>query len=231
MSENDIADTIAAYARAAGDAKTLGCDCIEFHGAHGYLFDQFYWDGSNLRADKYGGADLRARTAFAVDTIRATRAAVGPDFAIILRFSQWKLHNYDMKLAETPADMEAWLCPLADAGVDIFHGSQRRFWQPEYEGSDLNLAGWAKKITGKPSITVGSVGLAVDMMSGGLRGPDIAADISHMNELNRRLERGEFDLVAVGRALLADAEWALKMRDGRYSELHDYKSEHRFVLT
>jgi hypothetical protein len=61
--------------------------------------------------------------------------------------------------------MEEWLLPLKDAGVDIFHCSQRRFWEPEFEGSDLNFAGWAKKITGQPTITVGSVGLKGDFLS------------------------------------------------------------------
>lgn len=231
MSEEDIADTIAAYAKAGAAARRLGFDCLEFHGAHGYLFDQFYWDGSNRREDRFGGKDLRARTAFATEVIKATRQAVGPDFTLILRFSQWKLHDFGMKLAKTPAEMEAWLCPLADAGIDMFDGSQRRFWEPEFEGSDLNLAGWAKKVTGKPSITVGSVGLKVDLLSGGVKGPDIESDISRLRDLVRRLDRGEFDMVAVGRALLANSDWTEKVREGRYSDLRDYKAEHRQVLT
>ena len=81
--------------------------------------------------------------------VRAVRKAVGPDFPISLRVSQWKLQDYAAKLATTPQEMEAWLLPLAEAGVDLFHCSQRRFWDPEFTGSDLNFAGWAKKLTGK----------------------------------------------------------------------------------
>ena len=55
--------------------------------------------------------------------------------------------------------MQTWLGALVDAGADVLHCSQRRFWEPEFDGSDLNFAGWAKKLTGKPTITVGSVGL------------------------------------------------------------------------
>jgi 2,4-dienoyl-CoA reductase-like NADH-dependent reductase (Old Yellow Enzyme family) len=83
---------------------------------------------------------------------------VGEEFTIILRLSQWKQQDYKTRLAFTPNEMEDWLLPLKEAGVDIFHCSQRRFWEPEFEGSDLNFAGWAKKITGQPTITVGSVG-------------------------------------------------------------------------
>jgi hypothetical protein len=50
------------------------------------------------------------------------------------------------KIANTPEEMEEWLLPLKEAGVDIFHCSQRRFWEAEFEGSDLNFAGWAKKL-------------------------------------------------------------------------------------
>ena len=64
---------------------------------------------------------------------------------------------------QTPGELEQFLQPLCDAGVDIFHCSQRRFWEPEFEGSELNLAGWVGKITAKPTISVGSVGLAMNL--------------------------------------------------------------------
>ena len=63
MSEADIADTVAAFARAAADAKALGFDAVEVHGAHGYLIDQFFWAGTNLRDDRYGGPTLRSARA------------------------------------------------------------------------------------------------------------------------------------------------------------------------
>ncbi len=90
MSEEDIADTVSAFAQAAADAKRLGFDTLELHGAHGYLIDQFFWPGTNKRTDAYGGATIRERSRFAADIVRAVRAAVGPDFPLILRVSQWK---------------------------------------------------------------------------------------------------------------------------------------------
>lgn len=227
MTLEDIQDTIAKFAESAKSAKDLGFDVLEIHGAHGYLIDQFFWEGTNTRTDEYGGKTIKERSRFAVDVVKAIRAAVGEDFTIIIRLSQWKQQDYSVKLAHTPEEMEEWLLPLKDAGVDIFHCSQRRFWEPEFEGSDLNFAGWAKKITGQPTITVGSVGLEGDFMAAfGGQGTEKA----DLTELTKRLERGDFDLVAVGRALLQDPEWAKKVKEQNTEALLDFSAESLGVL-
>jgi 2,4-dienoyl-CoA reductase-like NADH-dependent reductase (Old Yellow Enzyme family) len=222
FTESDISEIVQAFAQAAFEAKRLGFDGIELHGAHGYLIDQFFWEKTNPRTDRYGG-DMLARTRFAVEVIEACRRAVGPDFPIVLRFSQWKASDYTAKLAETPELLEQFLAPLVDAGVDIFHCSTRRFWEPEFAGSDLNLAGWTKKLTGKPTITVGSVGLDGDFMSLFTEGK--GANHTKIDGLIKMLEREEFDLVAVGRALLVDPAWANKIRDGRTADLVPFTSD------
>ena len=226
MTDEAVADTIAAFARGAADAKRLGFDCAELHGAHGYLIDQFLWSGTNEREDVFGGAGLVERTRFVAEAVRACREAVGPDFPILLRLSQWKQQDFAARLAETPDAMAAWLVPLVEAGVDILHCSQRRFWEaefPEVDGEEgLNFAGWAKKLTGAPTITVGSVGLSGEFVAafGGESSKPASLD-----GLLRRLEREEFDLVAVGRALISDPDWALKVRDRRDAELMDFTRE------
>ena len=219
MTDGDIADTIAAFARAAGDAKRLGFDAVELHGAHGYLIDQFFWEGTNVRGDDFGGGTLPLRSRFAVELLKAVRAAVGHDFPVIIRLSQWKQQDYEVKVAANPKEMEAWLAPMADAGADVFHCSQRRFWEPEFAGSDLNFAGWAKKVTGTPTITVGAVGLSGEFMAS-FRGE--ATTRQSIDGLLERMDRGEFDLVAVGRALLDDWEWVHKIREGRTEALRDF---------
>ncbi len=227
MSDADVQDAIDAFARAAADAKALGFDSVELHGAHGYLIDQFFWDGVNLRSDRWGGTTLPERARFAAEILKAVRRAVGEDYPVIIRLSQWKQQDFTARLAATPAEMEAWLQPLADAGADVFHCSQRRFWEPEFEGSDLNFAGWAKKLTGKPTITVGSVGLSGEFIAayGGE-----ASQPASLDGLLERLDRGEFDMVAVGRALLQDPEWAVKVRDGRSDELKSFERSAMAVL-
>ncbi|MGA9657799.1 MAG: NADH:flavin oxidoreductase [Asticcacaulis sp.] len=220
MTDTDIADTIAAFAASAASAKRLGFDALELHGAHGYLIDEFFWDQTNKRDDKWGGASIGERTRFAAEILKGVRAAVGPDFPVIIRLSQWKSGFYDAKLAHTPAEMEAWLRPLVDAGADMFHCSQRRYWESEFEGSDLNFAGWAKKLTGTPAITVGSVGLSGEFIAG--FGGE-SSEATNIDDLLRRLDRGDFDLVAVGRALLADPEWVEKIRSGRGAQAKGFE--------
>ena len=120
--------------------------------------------------------------------------------------------------------METFLTPLVDVGVDIFHCSTRRFFEPEFPGSNLNLAGWTRKITAKPVITVGSVGLDTDFISNRMS-PE--KNIPHSSEktiqyLLERIERKEFDLIALGRALLSDPEWVTKVIDDRFAEVNTF---------
>lgn len=231
MTQADIDAVIEAFAQGAANAQRVGFDGIEIHGAHGYIIDEFFWDGTNQRTDKYGG-DIVARTRFAVEIIRECRRRTGPDFPIQLRFSQWKGQEYTARLAATPQELARFLEPLTGAGIDAFHCSTRRFWEPEFEGSDLNLAGWTKKLTGKPTITVGSVTLDVDFMVSLGRMPappskpsDVDGRAAHIDRLLEMLARGDFDLVAVGRAMLADPNWAVKVRAGHFSELNSFTPE------
>ncbi|MFJ5777534.1 NADH:flavin oxidoreductase [Streptomyces sp. NPDC093094] len=218
MTRTDLDDVLAAFVEAAVAAERIGFDGIELHGAHGYLLDQFLWAGTNRREDAYGG-DAVARTRFAAEIVAAVREAVSADFPVVFRYSQWKQDAYDARLAETPEELEAILTPLAEAGVDAFHASTRRYWLPEFEGADLNLAGWTKKLTGKPAITVGSVGLEGDFL-GAFVGE--GAPVGSLDNLLERMERDEFDLVAVGRAILQDPEWAAKVLSGRFDDLRPY---------
>jgi 2,4-dienoyl-CoA reductase-like NADH-dependent reductase (Old Yellow Enzyme family) len=193
---------------------------VELHGAHGYLIDQFFWEGTNQRDDKYGGS-LQARVNFAAEITRAVRKETGPDFPILLRFSQWKQQDFTARLAHTPQELEIFLKPLVDAGVDIFHCSTRRFWEPEFPelNADLNLAGWTKKITGLPTISVGSVSLNADFITAFRQA---TAEVSGIEKLIEMMERGDFDLIAVGRALIVNPDWANKVRTGRLNELTPY---------
>ncbi|MGA2213818.1 MAG: NADH:flavin oxidoreductase [Bryobacteraceae bacterium] len=219
MTQADIDAVIEAFAQGAQAAKELGFDGVELHGAHGYLFDQFFWGETNHRTDKYGG-DLAARTRFAVEVIGEVRRRVGPDYPLVLRYSQWKLQDFEAKLARTPEELDRFLRPLVDVGVDSFHCSQRRFWEREFPDSDLNLAGWTKKLTGKPSITVGSVTLNEDLMTS--FGTTSTAGVTGIDNLLDRLERGEFDLVAIGRSLIVNPEWPGIVRRRALSELQPF---------
>lgn len=221
LSPDAIADIASAFGRSAYAAREAGFDGVQIHGAHGYLIDQFFWEGTNLREDAFGGS-LTQRTKFACDIISAIRAEVGADYPIILRFSQWKQQDFDHKMAPTPNELKAFLAPLVAAGVDFFDCSTRRFWEPEFDGDARNLAGWTKQLAERPTITVGSVGLDGEFVASFM---GEGANNAPIDGLVERLEQGEFDLVGVGRALLVDPNWANKIRDGALDALIPYSKE------
>ena len=221
MTAQDIDATREAYAQAAVDAQRIGFDGVELHGAHGYLLDQFFWHETNARTDAYGG-DIADRARFAAEVVREIKRRTSADFPVILRFSQWKMQDYGARAWPTPEELAIFLGVMVDAGVDAFHCSQRRFWLPEFEGSDLNLAGWTRKLSGKPAITVGSVSLDNEMISTLLEGG--AAGSSDLSEIVRRLEKDEFEFVAVGRALISNPDWARLVAAGRTADLRPFSA-------
>ncbi|WAL96790.1 NADH:flavin oxidoreductase [Streptomyces sp. Je 1-369] len=220
LTSADIDEIIAAFARAAADAERNGFDGVELHGAHGYLIDQFFWNRTNRRTDGYGG-DIASRARFAAEIVEAVRAAVSPSFPVIFRLSQWKANAYDEKLAADPAELDALIAPLATAGVDAFHASTRRYWLPEFDGADLNLAGWIKKLTGRATLSVGSVGLDKQFTTAETFSTETTS-AAGIDLLLDRMEREEFDVIAVGRALIADPEWANKALTDRLGEATPY---------
>jgi 2,4-dienoyl-CoA reductase-like NADH-dependent reductase (Old Yellow Enzyme family) len=228
LTSAEIREVVASFARAAANARELGFDGVEVHGAHGYILDAFLWEPLNARVDEYGGS-VERRSRFAVEVTAAIRSAVGPDFPLVLRISQWKQQDYSARLAETPEMLARIFVPLAEAGVDLFHCSQRRHWDEEFPGSPMNLAGWIKRVTGKPVITVGSVGL-----SGPMSVTDLGAQSDPTPDLSGLADRvaaGEFDLVAVGRALLVDPQWAIKIKQRRFDELLPFTKDALEILS
>jgi len=220
MNLDDVDRVIAQFATACANARDVGFDGIELHGAHGYLLDQFLWPATNQRTDRYGGSS-EGRANFAVELIKRIREATSSAFPIAFRLSQWKQLDYQARLANDPDALERLVAPLAEAGVDLFHCSTRRFWDPEFEGDPRNLGAWVKAITGKPVITVGSVTLDVDFKAP--TGKVFAAPaLEHIRLLEEGIEKGWFDLVAIGRALIANPDWPRLVADGRADQLRPF---------
>lgn len=212
MTEEEIADVIAAFGRSVRYSVEAGFDGIELHGAHGYMIDSFLWGESNQRTDRWGGGPAE-RARFAVEVVKAARAEMPEDMPLVFRFSQHKSSNYDAQTTKSPEELDALLGPIVDAGVDLLHSSIRRFWQPAYEGSHLNLAGWAKKLTGKPVIAVGSVGLGFTASETFMKtGTEDTED--NIAQLMERFNAGEFDMISIGRSLIGDPHYVNKLRSG-----------------
>ena len=219
----DLEDLTAAWVNAAVDAKEMGADGVEIHMAHGYLLHQFLWHESNMREDGYGGEAMADRVRFPAQVVASVRNAVGPRFAISCRISQWAQWDYDAKLARTPDELRTMITTLREAGADVFHMSQRYFQKPEWPDSPLSLAGWVKSVTDAPVITVGSVGLNVDLMQTLYSEREEQNTLaSSLDELLARFRAGEFDLVAVGRSIIADPEFVNKVGEGRLEDVRPF---------
>jgi 2,4-dienoyl-CoA reductase-like NADH-dependent reductase (Old Yellow Enzyme family) len=224
MTQAEIDEVIACYGKGAAKARELGFDGVEIHGAHGYLPDQFFWKEVNHRTDKYGGS-ARARGRFAAEVVAECRRHLDPGMPVIFRMSQWKMVDYNARIADTPQELEQLLAPAVEAGVDLFDCSQRRFWEPAFEGSDLNLAGWVKKVTGVPTMTVGSIGLDCDLLASLGEGRTAQLNLSSLEQLVRRFERGDFDLVGVGRAMIAEPDFPKIVRRGELEKLKPFSTK------
>lgn len=222
MTEEDL-DTVARrFADAARDAREIGCDSIELHGAHGYLLDSFLDAHTNRREDAWGGS-FEKRMRYPLEVVRRVRAAVGPDYPIIYRFSQWSVLDLEQRKFRGPDDLAIWVRALRDAGVDILHVSTLNLTDAAFpEQGPRTLAGWTRELSGLPVIAVGSVSVGEGFTNWDKEGPMGVVDPAPAIELIRG---GEADLIAVGRALIADPNWAHKVASGKWPELIPYSRE------
>jgi 2,4-dienoyl-CoA reductase-like NADH-dependent reductase (Old Yellow Enzyme family) len=204
MTETDIEGVLSAYLHAARAATELNMDGVEVHAGHGYLLDQFFWEQTNRRSDEWGGETLAERSRFPLAVVRAVRAEIGNALPLFLRISNWKSAALDARMFATPSELEAWLVPFAEAGVDLFSVSSLRYDEPVFPGSALTFAGWVKKVTGVPVMAAGGIGMSgtmIDNLAGTTGLPQDVDDVA------RRISDGEIDLIGVGRAMVSNPTW------------------------
>ena len=224
LTPEGIAKIVARWAECAAAAQAIGCDAVEIHGAHGYLLDSFLDPEINTREDAYGGDEV-GRRRFVSEVVRAVRAAVKPEFPIILRLSQWRMDGYEATKFPDNAALARCLQALRADGVDIFHLSTRYATDAAFpaEHPSRTLAGWARRATDAPVIAVGGVTVtqAMDETRVG------TAQVSDPNSAMTLVAAGETDLLAVGRALIANPDWVPRVRAGEWGRLQPYN--HRLL--
>jgi 2,4-dienoyl-CoA reductase-like NADH-dependent reductase (Old Yellow Enzyme family) len=202
--ENDeILGLIESYGRAARRSVAAGYEAIEIHGAHGYLPMAFMSPLKNLRDDEWGGDEER-RLRFALEVIRAIKAELGPERPLIYRLSSTDFLPGGLSLD----DMVRIAPQLVAAGSDAIHvssgtldGTLDRAVDPMSmpEGWRFEHSRAIKAVTQVPVMAVGPV-----------RWPATA---------EAALERGDVDMVALGRPLLADPAWPRKAFSGNVSHI------------
>lgn len=202
LSAAEIEEMVEAFAAAALRIKRSGCDGVEFHMAHGYLICQFLSPYSNKRQDEWGG-NPQNRTRFARKIIERTRHKVGPKFPLICRISADEMVEGGLQIEE--ASLIARY--LVEAGADAIHVSACAYESYVYnmpcyylqDGCFIPLAADIKSVIDVPTIAVGKI-----------RTPFAAEQI---------LQNGQADLIAMGRALIADPYLPQKSRQGNFSQI------------
>ncbi len=202
LSERGILGTIADYARCARLAQRAGYDGVEIMGSEGYLLSQFLCKHTNDRTDRWGGP-IENRMRLALEIVKKTRAAVGPNFILMFRLSVLDLVEGGNTWDEIVTVAKA----LEQAGVTIFNTGigwhEARI--PTIVTSVPRAAFRATARQLKQAVSVPVVA------SNRINMPDDAEDI---------VTSGDADLVSMARPLLADPQWVEKAANGRSDEIN-----------
>jgi len=212
LSQGEIKNLVEAHILAAARAKEAGFDGVDFHCAHGYLIPSFFSALSNQRTDEYGG-DLAGRTRFLLEIVRGTKERLGRDFPVTIKISgdeyiEGGLGIQEMitiaRMAER-AGIDGILVSAGTVGgkkvedLSQAHKVLRTMPMMTNPGCLVPLAEEMKKALRIPVITVGRI-----------NHPALAEDI---------IAKGQADLVAMGRALLADPHLPRKAFEGKEEEI------------
>ncbi|MEJ4045688.1 NADPH-dependent 2,4-dienoyl-CoA reductase [Erwinia sp. SLM-02] len=202
LSHEEILALIAAYARCARLAQQAGYDGVEIMASEGYLINQFLVTHTNQRDDEWGGDDVRRRR-FALDILRAVRAAVGDEFIIIFRLSMLDLVDQGGTLDQTitlAKEVEQAGATLINTGI-----------------------GWheARIPTIATAVPRAAFAWVTQTLKQHLRIPLITTNrINHPDVAQALLDDGCADMVSMARPFLADAEFVLKAQQGRSDEIN-----------
>jgi 2,4-dienoyl-CoA reductase-like NADH-dependent reductase (Old Yellow Enzyme family) len=198
MTEQEIWMIVEAFTLAAQRAKRAGFTGIELHGANTYLFQQFFSPDTNRREDQWGCQSMENRSRFAREVVRAVRTEVGPDYPISYRISPEEPDPRGYSVYEAIELLQE----LVDLGIDIVHVSSWEYGagvRHDYpDGSSPTLEIRRALPSHIPVIAVGGV--------------------MFPNQALRARSDG-IELVALGRALLLNPDWAVKVRKGRIEEI------------
>lgn len=192
MTEEDIAQAIDGFVQAAIHARDAGFDGVELHGANGYLLHEFISAEFNQRSDRWGG-DFLARLSMPLAVVHAVRAALGEGFIVGMRLSQSMVTDGQLKWEGGVEEAKVRFRTLADAGLDYLHVTGADASAPAFDHGP-SLAAIAKATVSIPVIGNGGIG------SG--------------EQAQALLDRGELDLVAIGKAALANHDWPQRVRNG-----------------
>lgn len=203
MTEEDMVRVANEFGEAAWQAKYSGFEKVMIHGAHGWLLAQFLSPATNFRKDKYGGS-LENRARFPMMVVSAIRQRVGADFLVEYRISGDEYLKGGFQIDEAVE-----FARMIEQEVDLIHVSAGSYYD-------------TKQYT-FPSIFLPhgcNVPLAAAMKQGGVKVPIVTVG-AHYNpsDMEKILEEGQADFIAIGRALIADPQLPNKILRGRTADV------------
>ena len=217
LTVEEIKSIVKSFGDGAYNAKRAGFDGVEIHAVHeGYLLDQFAISMFNLRNDEYGGS-LENRLRFAREVVEEIKSRCGEDFPVALRYSvksmikDWREgalpgEEFEEKGRDIAEGLEAakLLVQYGYDALDTDVGTYDAWWwnhPPMYQEKGLfrPYCKMVKEVVDVPVICAGR-----------MDNPDMALE---------SLEKGECDIVSLGRPLLADPDYVNKLRAGRIAQV------------
>ena len=199
LSEEEIARLVECWGKAAIRAREAGFDAVEIHGAHGYLISQFLSPYTNRRTDRYGGS-LENRMRFALEVCRKVRESVGPDFPVTYRMSAVE----GLPGGTTLEDSVALAKRLVADGIDALHVSVG-LRETNFMVSPPACVekGWNAPLS---RAVRDGIEAAVPVI--------VAGRVADEQTAQGIIDRGDADMVAMGRALIADPFLPAKVAAG-----------------
>ncbi|WP_062378957.1 oxidoreductase [Demequina pelophila] len=200
LATDEIKVIVQRFKEAAERCYKAGIDAIDIHGHTGYVIDQFLSPAWNRREDEYGGS-VENRCRFAAEIIRAVKEGA-PGLPVSFRLSV----DHHFEGGRTPAESLEIAKQLEAAGLDLLmidEGSYEAMdyvFPPYYLGDNCMMG----------SVRMFKENLGIPVLGCGNLTPERAESA---------IATGEMDFAGIGRALIADPEWALKLAEGRREDI------------
>lgn len=203
MDESMMREVAGNFANAVGMAKAYGFDMVMLHGGHGWLLAQFLSPLTNKRTDTYGGS-LENRARFPIMVLDRIREEVGSDFLL-----EYRISGSERIPGGLEVDEVAEFCRMIQGKVDLIHVTSglyhnhirsKAFSSMYHEhGCNLDLSEAVKKRVNIPVVAVGG--------------------FNHPQQMEDAIAAGKCDFAAIGRQILADADFAIKAQTDRTDEI------------
>lgn len=206
LTKERIHEIVKQFGASAKLAVEAGFDALQFHGAHTYLPHEFMNPHLNTRDDEYGNQTLENRCRFNLEVIREMRANMPEDMPLLMRLDAIDEMMPAVTTVEETIQFIKWAEEAGVDAIDLSRGNARSlatvYEVPPYNlepGFNMDNIAAIKKAINIPVIGVGRINM-----------PELA---------DKLIREGVIDMVAVGRAQLADAEWCNKAKEGREDEI------------